>query len=137
MRMQSRQWAVTGRCCGIADRAYVACSFRTSGATLAPRWRSAIEAPRCGADVPRSGDDRRVGERRSACQRGRAWLDDGICAARAAHRLPRQERGPVSNTTSALRLTFACGLYDRMVPLHAGDVRPEGIDLEFLAIDDP
>ena len=43
----------------------------------------------------------------------------------------------MSNTTSALRLTFACGLYDRMVPLYTGDVRPEGIDLEFLAIDDP
>lgn len=43
----------------------------------------------------------------------------------------------MSNTASALRLTFACGLYDRMVPLYTGDVRPEGIDLEFLAIDDP
>ena len=43
----------------------------------------------------------------------------------------------MSNSASALRLTFACGLYDRMVPLYTGDVRPEGIDLEFLAIDDP
>ena len=41
------------------------------------------------------------------------------------------------NTASALRLTFACGLYDRMVPLYTGDVQPEGIDLNFLAIDDP
>ena len=38
---------------------------------------------------------------------------------------------------SAVRLTFACGLYDRMVPLYTGDVRPEGIDLDFLAIDSP
>jgi 4,5-dihydroxyphthalate decarboxylase len=34
-------------------------------------------------------------------------------------------------------LTFACGLYDRMLPLHTGDVRPEGIDLNFLVMDNP
>jgi 4,5-dihydroxyphthalate decarboxylase len=31
-----------------------------------------------------------------------------------------------------LPLTFACGLYDRMVPLYAGEVSPERIDLKFL-----
>jgi len=36
-----------------------------------------------------------------------------------------------------LRLTFACGLYDRMLPLYTREVRPEGIDLDFIAIDDP
>ena len=36
-----------------------------------------------------------------------------------------------------LPLTFACGLYDRMVPLYAGETRPVGIDLNFLAIDEP
>jgi 4,5-dihydroxyphthalate decarboxylase len=35
-----------------------------------------------------------------------------------------------------LKLTFACALYDRMVPLYAGRVKPEGIDLEFLAEED-
>src|SRR5665213_1095268 len=34
-------------------------------------------------------------------------------------------------------LTFACGLYDRMVPLYTGEVRPAGIDLNFVAIDSP
>ncbi len=34
-------------------------------------------------------------------------------------------------------LTFACGLYDRMVPLYTGEVKPEGIDLKFLVIDSP
>jgi len=34
-------------------------------------------------------------------------------------------------------LTFACGLYDRMVPLYTGDVKPEGVDLKFLVIDSP
>ena len=38
---------------------------------------------------------------------------------------------------SGLRLSFACGLYDRMQPLFTGEVRPEGIDLEFVAIDSP
>ena len=36
-----------------------------------------------------------------------------------------------------LPLTFACGLYDRMLPLYTGEVRPEGIDLNFLAFDWP
>jgi 4,5-dihydroxyphthalate decarboxylase len=36
-----------------------------------------------------------------------------------------------------LSLTFACGLYDRMLALYTGEVQPDGIDLNFLAIDDP
>src|SRR5215469_10009215 len=32
-------------------------------------------------------------------------------------------------------VTFACGLYDRMSALYTGEVKPEGIDLNFLAID--
>ena len=36
-----------------------------------------------------------------------------------------------------LSITFACGLYDRMLALYTGEVKPEGIDLNFLAIDDP
>jgi 4,5-dihydroxyphthalate decarboxylase len=36
-----------------------------------------------------------------------------------------------------LQLTFACGLYDRMLALYTGEVEPEGIDLNFLAIDSP
>jgi len=38
---------------------------------------------------------------------------------------------------AGVRLSFACGLYDRMVPLYSGEVRPEGIDLDFVAIDSP
>ena len=34
-------------------------------------------------------------------------------------------------------ITFACGLYDRMLALYTGEVAPEGIDLNFLAIDSP
>jgi 4,5-dihydroxyphthalate decarboxylase len=37
---------------------------------------------------------------------------------------------------SKLSLTFACGAYDRMQALLTGEVRPEGIDLNFLIIDD-
>jgi 4,5-dihydroxyphthalate decarboxylase len=36
-----------------------------------------------------------------------------------------------------LPITFACGLYDRMLALYTGEAKPEGIDLNFLAIDDP
>jgi 4,5-dihydroxyphthalate decarboxylase len=38
---------------------------------------------------------------------------------------------------SGVPITFACGLYDRMLPLYTGDVKPDGIDLNFLAIDHP
>ena len=34
-------------------------------------------------------------------------------------------------------MTFACGLYDRMLALYTGEVKAEGIDLDFIAIDDP
>ncbi len=37
----------------------------------------------------------------------------------------------------ALRLTFACGNYDRMDALRSGEVGPEGIDLDFIGIDAP
>jgi 4,5-dihydroxyphthalate decarboxylase len=36
-----------------------------------------------------------------------------------------------------LRLTFACGNYDRMAALRTGDVTVEGIDLNYIAIDSP
>jgi 4,5-dihydroxyphthalate decarboxylase len=38
---------------------------------------------------------------------------------------------------SHLPMTFACGLYDRMTALYTGEVRAEGIDLNFVAINDP
>ena len=40
-------------------------------------------------------------------------------------------------TTSNIKLSFACALYDRMQPLYTGEVKPEGIDLEFLRIEAP
>jgi 4,5-dihydroxyphthalate decarboxylase len=36
-----------------------------------------------------------------------------------------------------LSISFACGLYDRMLPLYTGEVAPEGIDLHFVAIESP
>jgi 4,5-dihydroxyphthalate decarboxylase len=38
---------------------------------------------------------------------------------------------------SRLQLSFACGLYDRMLALYTGEVRPDGVDLNFIAIDQP
>jgi 4,5-dihydroxyphthalate decarboxylase len=37
---------------------------------------------------------------------------------------------------SKLRLTFACGAYDRMHALLTGEVQPEGIDLNYLVMDE-
>ena len=37
----------------------------------------------------------------------------------------------------ALPITFACGLYDRMQALQTGDIKPDGIDLNFLVMDNP
>jgi 4,5-dihydroxyphthalate decarboxylase len=37
----------------------------------------------------------------------------------------------------ALPITFACGLYDRMLALQTGEIKPDGIDLNFIAIDNP
>lgn len=36
-----------------------------------------------------------------------------------------------------LPITFACGLYDRVLPLFTGEVQPAGIDLNFIAINNP
>jgi 4,5-dihydroxyphthalate decarboxylase len=49
--------------------------------------------------------------------------------------LPSGEKA--SDARDKLTLTFACGLYDRMLPLYSGRVSPEGIDLKFLAMDEP
>jgi len=38
---------------------------------------------------------------------------------------------------SRLKLTFACGKYDRMEALRTGDVTVEGIDLTYLGLEDP
>src|ERR1700739_309674 len=37
----------------------------------------------------------------------------------------------------ALPITFSCGLSDRMRALYTGDVKPDGIDLNFLVMDNP
>src|ERR1700683_3059150 len=36
-----------------------------------------------------------------------------------------------------LQLSFACGLYDRMQPLYTGEGKPGGVDLSFIAVDQP
>ncbi len=38
---------------------------------------------------------------------------------------------------SKVQITFACGLYDRMLRLYTGELKPAGIDLKFMAIDEP
>ena len=36
-----------------------------------------------------------------------------------------------------VQLNFACGLYDRVQALQTGEVRPEGVDLNFITINHP
>lgn len=36
-----------------------------------------------------------------------------------------------------LPIKFACGLYDRVLRLYTGEVQPDGIDLEFVVMDEP
>jgi ABC-type nitrate/sulfonate/bicarbonate transport system substrate-binding protein len=36
-----------------------------------------------------------------------------------------------------LPMTFACGLYDRMMPLYTGEVKADGIDLNFIPVHHP
>jgi len=36
-----------------------------------------------------------------------------------------------------LKLSFACARYDRMQPLYTGEVQPDGIELNFIAIEEP
>src|ERR1700722_11152583 len=38
---------------------------------------------------------------------------------------------------TSVSMTFACGLYDRMLALQTGETKPDGIDLDFLTMDNP
>ena len=41
------------------------------------------------------------------------------------------------NMPQRVSLNFACGLYDRMQALYTGEVKPEGIDLNFITVNHP
>jgi 4,5-dihydroxyphthalate decarboxylase len=43
----------------------------------------------------------------------------------------------MASETTSLAMTFACGLYDRMLPLYTRQVFPAGIDLNFVVSDSP
>ncbi len=38
----------------------------------------------------------------------------------------------MASETATLAMKFACGLYDRMLPIYTGEVRPDGIELDFV-----
>ncbi len=48
-----------------------------------------------------------------------------------------QKRATPEERCPSCPLTFACGLYDRMLALHTGEVQVEGVDLNFLVDDNP
>lgn len=43
----------------------------------------------------------------------------------------------MATESETVAMKFACGLYDRMLPIYTGEVRPEGIDLDFIISDSP
>jgi 4,5-dihydroxyphthalate decarboxylase len=59
---------------------------------------------------------------------GRGHLASAIRITGCANKDPRVAKLP---------LTFACGFYDRVNALYTGEVTPEGIDLNFIPMDDP
>src|SRR5712691_7981232 len=65
---------------------------------------------------------------------------DAFSAANRKSTSPENAVGPrigEKQQMAKLQLSFACGLYDRMQPLYTGEVKPDGIDLNFIAIDQP
>jgi 4,5-dihydroxyphthalate decarboxylase len=56
---------------------------------------------------------------------------------RQKDRASRPALGDAPMGGARVPITFACGLYDRMQALYTGEVRPEGIDLDFINIDAP
>src|SRR5262245_35868368 len=75
----------------------------------------------CSSWIPRN----QSAEDRIAGQRG-ARLDS---AGRSRQRGAQKRGRPMSK----LRLTFACGPYDRTLALRDGSIQPEGIDLNYIA----
>src|SRR5215813_13866448 len=67
-----------------------------------------------------------------------AWLagNRGFRQPRSRAKATRPRSGE-KQQMAKLQLSFACGLYDRMQPLYTGEVKVEGIDLNFIAIDQP
>src|ERR1700742_2126478 len=49
----------------------------------------------------------------------------------------RSVRPGVYRPMAKLQLTFASALYDRMQPIYTGEVKPDGIDLNFIRIEQP
>lgn len=41
------------------------------------------------------------------------------------------------DSMTTVPMTFACGLYDRMLALQTGEIKPDGIDLDFRVMDNP
>ena len=68
---------------------------------------------------------RRAGERGFRPPRAHAKADIALEGTRGRRQMAK------------LQLSFACGLYDRMQPIYTGEVKPDGIDLNFIVIDQP
>ena len=82
------------------------------------------------------GGDELVNDR--PVRRARRAGNRGFRPPRAHAKADVALEGPGGRRQMAkLQLSFACGLYDRMQPIYTGEVKPEGIDLNFIVIDQP
>ena len=51
--------------------------------------------------------------------------------------IARPPYSPAGTTMTRPILIFACGLDDRIVPRYTGELKAEGLDLDFIVIDGP
>jgi 4,5-dihydroxyphthalate decarboxylase len=80
-----------------------------------------------------AGGDRLAGRRQLTAERPAVRTGQQSSNEREQDMNARESSGAAAK----LPLTFACGLYDRMLRLYTGEVAPRGIDLKFLANDEP
>src|SRR6185312_9708470 len=76
---------------------------------------------------------------RSACPAPFPPPPHGFCSCAAGLDQPYYCVRLVQEETSQMNvpITFACGLYDRTLPLYTGEVKPEGIDLAYEINEEP
>jgi 4,5-dihydroxyphthalate decarboxylase len=76
---------------------------------------------------------------RRPCRKAQRGIAGTLCGvgAKCCNAGNKRQTARDGGTMSKLPLTFACGLYDRMLALHTGEVQIEGVDLNFLVDDNP
>src|SRR5262249_19921001 len=122
--MVSSSRSLAWRTAGCDKSCARAASTHAASCSTTPR-PSAREAP---SSFPRCGSYAAI---------GKEPIGVFACRARVLRLEALLKSTGDSQQMAELQLSFACGLYDRMQPLYTGEVKVEGIDLNFIAIDQP